>query len=188
MHIRKAGIHILLWVIGISITSISSLIRFSQIPWEPFLYNHLSLIMVFYLTYLLVESYIQKVPVDDAMAIGFFGQCKYYLFRWEILGIILVLGGNVILSWRMDNHFFQVGYYTSMPANIWIYADGKFARESFYASMGAFYGLYRVTILRKNTTIEFQKQMIIIIKKENIGMKATITRLLKRLRGGLSND
>lgn len=190
MHIKKLLLHFSVWSIWCTVTSIGSIIKLKVVPWPPILFNHISLITVFYSIYLLVYSYKSKMIEDISKNEQIMRRLYYYLCRWQIVGIILVLFGNIAFSWYMDYRFCDLGYYDkeNMIDNFWIYADGKFARESLFASTGAAYGLYRATVQQKNTTIEFQKEMLMIAKRENINLKGTIKRLLNRLRGGLSNE
>jgi hypothetical protein len=183
MHKNKVIWHIIIWTLWCTVTSVGSLLRLNVIPWPPLLFNHLSLILVFYLIYSLVTSYKLKFSGEDVSEMNMKQQVVYFLGHWEVLGIIAVLFGNIVFSWFADHYFCRVGYFprSALVDNFWLYADGKFARESFYASTGAFYGLYRATLIEKNRAIEFEKHVSMIARRDNHRLRGVVDRLQNKL-------
>lgn len=185
MHNKRIKAHILLWSLWLTITNLGALLTIKVIPWPPVIYNNLSLIAVFYMIYELALRLKINLNDDELEDLDTWGYAKFFLRKLEVIGVIVVLVGYIIVSWYTDHYFMQLGYFTkeNIEQNIWLYADGRFARESLFASLGGFYGFFKATILQKNRTIEFQKQMLTISKKEYIKQKITISRLIERLRG-----
>jgi hypothetical protein len=181
MHKKKALFHVLFWFTWCSITSIGALLKIRQIPWEPLIFNHTSLILVFYLVSLLVMSYSARVKMEDSIGMTMPGLFWHFIFRREVGTIILILVGNIALSWKVDNYFYTIGYYQSMPDNVWLYADGKFARESLFASMGVLYGLYKATVIEKDNKITFHKEMSMIAKLDNHRLRGKVNKLYELL-------
>lgn len=181
MHKKKILTHTVLWLIWCTIFSIGGFIRPGPVRWLVLIYNFGTLILIFYIVSSLVVSYNHKISATSISEMNYFERLRFLIFKWEIFLIVFVLIGNISLSWRVDNYFYSLGYYSSRPDNIWIYADGKFARESLYASMGAFYGLYKVTVVLKDRAIEFEKHLNLIARRDNLRLRDLVKNLYKKL-------
>ena len=163
---KKVLLHLCAWLAFYSAISISAIIHYDKTPWLVAFYNYISLAGVFYAFWFLVKSYYEKVSLWDGLAKYGWHRFYHFVINWYSFGILAVLIGNILLSWKVDNFFHRLGMLPGLLDDFWYYSDGKFARESFFACMGGGGGLLVTIIREKNAKILFQQQQMKIIVRE----------------------
>jgi hypothetical protein len=182
MHIKVIFKHAICWLLWFSVTTISSIINISEVPLWSYFFNISSLIVLFYLMYVLSVSYYNKLSLVEGLNKSKVAKWSYFLFRWEIGMMAGVIAMYICGAWAMDNYFYTIGHLPERYTDFLAYADGRFARAAFYVAGGIAYGLAKMAIQRKDQIIASQKALNIITMQENALMKNTYSKRVKEMR------
>jgi hypothetical protein len=178
---KRVAKHLLIWVFWYGSTNISAIIKYKQTPWVPAFYNFISLAVVFYACYYLAKSYAKKISLAEGLIKIKKGNFKYFFFRWEVAGFLGVLFGNIFISWIIDHLLFgqKLSFYLS--EDFWMYADGKFARQSLYVYTGIAIAFVRQIIKYKNEIITYKAERLKVEQLDNRYLRKALDERYKKL-------
>jgi hypothetical protein len=187
MHIKVILKHTICWLLWFSVSTLSSIINWNNIPQWSYLFNIFAVIVLFYVMYFLGSSYYKKISLAEGVNRSNKVNWSYFLFKWEISAMLFTIVAYIWGSWVMDNYFYAIGHVEDKYTDVLLYIDGRFARGSFYVAGGIAYGVVKMTLKRKNEIIAAQKALNVITMQENALMKNTYSRRVKEMRNMVKN-
>jgi hypothetical protein len=148
INVKIVALHLLCWIGWFSVTNISYIINYKETLWVPASYSYVSLMFVFYAVHYFSLSYQKRVKLMEGIKKKKIGRWLYFLYRWEIAGILAIIFSYIVISWRVDHHFVRAGIIEAVQQDFWVYADLRFSRMSFYI-----FGGVTLTVIKKLLSI-----------------------------------
>lgn len=160
--------HLFGWTVWFYATSFYSLAHLPAQYVIPTCFNYCNVLLVFYTCYFLSIKYLGKNDFEELIGHSFLKKCLYFIFRWEVLVLLILLMGNIVFCWMIDNYLVSIKKHPGVYPNFWFYAEGKFARELFFASIAFTIADKRQAIIRKDAKILYQQEhMKIVVREKN---------------------
>jgi hypothetical protein len=125
--VQSIAIQTVLWTIWYSIKSFGLFVYWSETPKLPMLYNHLSIIVIFYAVYFLSQSRFKLMYYIDFKEFTITQKAKYLFFNRNVAGILAVMFGYVFASWYVDYYVFHLEY----PSKL-LYFNGRLSKAMEY--------------------------------------------------------
>jgi hypothetical protein len=125
--VQSIAIQTLLWTIWYSIKSFGLFVYWSETPKLPMIYNHLSIVAIFYAVYFLSRNRFRVMYYIDFKGLNLYLKAKYLFINRYVAGILAVTLGYVFASWYMDYYVFHLEY-----PNILLYFNGRLSKAMEY--------------------------------------------------------